>query len=77
MHEDGAVDADNVVARLHHVAPPGVLHVALELDADRAVVPATRQTAVDFARLKGEATPFGEVHHLVHRHLGHWAKGST
>ena len=70
VHEDRAVDADDVVARLHHVAPPGVLDVALELDAERAVVPAARQAAVDLARLEDEAAPLGEVHDLFHRHFG-------
>ncbi len=60
-----------------HVAPPGVLDVALELDAERTVVPAARQPAVDLARLEDEPAPLGEVHDLLHRRLGHAVKRST
>src|SRR5262249_5073374 len=58
-----------------HVAPPGVLDVALELDAQRAEVPAAGKTAVDLARLKGEPAPFGQVHDLVHGHFSHVDEG--
>ena len=68
VHQDGAIDADDVRARQHHVAPPGVLDVALQLDADRPVVPAARQAPVNLARLKGKPAPFGEVHDLLHCH---------
>ena len=66
MHEDRTVDSHHVLPALHDVAPPSVLDVALELDAERTVVPAARQPAVDLARLRREPTPFGEVHDLFH-----------
>src|SRR5581483_4555799 len=52
VHQDRAVEPDDVAARPDHLAPPRVLDVALELDADRAVVPAAREAAVDLARLE-------------------------
>src|SRR6266852_4724315 len=38
----------------HHVLPPRVLDVLLQLDAERAVVPEAVDAAIDFARLKDE-----------------------
>src|SRR5262249_17576625 len=66
VHQNGAVYADDVGARQHHLAPPCFLDVALELAADRTVVPATRQTAIDFARLERKPASFGEIYHLLH-----------
>src|SRR5581483_5269763 len=48
-HEDGGVEADDVVALLDHGAPPGVLDVAFEEDADGPVVPGGAEPAVDLA----------------------------
>ena len=53
-HEDGGVDADDVVAQLDVVAPPRLADVALELDAERPVVPRAVDAAVDLARLEYE-----------------------
>src|SRR3712207_4181877 len=39
VHDDRAVQPDHVVPTLDVVAPPGVLDVPLQLDAQRAVVP--------------------------------------
>src|SRR5262249_17582165 len=75
VHEDRAIDADDIIARLHHIAPPGVLDVALQLDADRTVIPAARQAAVDLAGLEGEPAALGQVHDLLHRHGGHVGEG--
>ena len=71
-HEDGGVEADDVVAQLHHRAPPGVLHVALEQHAERPVVPGRAEAAVDLARGEHEAASLGEVDDAVHQVvLGH------
>ena len=58
--DDGAVEADDVVALVDHRAPPGLLDVALEFDAERAVVPTGADAAVDFAGGEDEASPLGE-----------------
>ena len=65
-HENGRVEAHDVVAQLHHAAPPGFFDVALEQDAERAVVPRRTEAAVDLARGEHEAAPFREVDDAVH-----------
>src|SRR5205807_8537944 len=60
VHEDRGVEADDVLAKLHHRAPPRALHVVLELDAERPVVPGGARAAVDLARREHEAPPFRE-----------------
>ncbi len=59
--EDRRVDADDVVAQLHHRPPPLVLDVAEEGDAERPVVVGRAETAVDLGRLEDEAALLGEV----------------
>src|ERR1043166_7627268 len=49
-----------VLAELDVVAPPEVLDVALELDAERTIIPGGSETAVDLARLEDEAAPFAK-----------------
>ena len=51
-----------------HVAPPGFLDVAFELDAERAVIPEAVQSAIDFARRKDEAAPFAQGDEFFHVH---------
>ena len=46
MHENRGIDSFNVLA-VGHGAPPGILHVALELDPERTVIPAGIDAAVD------------------------------
>src|SRR5262249_53349441 len=64
-HEDGGVEADDVVAILHHRAPPGVLHVALQEDAERPVVPGRAESSGDLRRWEHQAAPLGQVDHAV------------
>src|SRR5690606_32669247 len=71
VHQDGTIDAFDVGSRLDHRSPPRVFYVALERDTQRSIVPAARQAAVDFARLKGESAPLGEVHDFLHGDFGH------
>ena len=80
MHDDRAIEADHFIGRGgagqrgqvvvagDHVAPPGFLDVALELDAERAVIPEAVEAAVDFARLKQEASPLAQRDEFVHFH---------
>ncbi len=78
IHQHGRVEADHrerargvrrgerlVVVR-DHVVPPRLLDVALELDAERPVVPAAVEAAVDLARREDESAPLAERHELVH-----------
>ena len=63
--EDGGVEADDVVAQLHHRPPPRVLHVAQQQDAERAVVVGRAEAAVDLGRREHEAAPLAQVDDLV------------
>ena len=55
VHEDGRVEALDVVVLVDHRAPPAVLNAALELDAERAVVVGRGEAAVDLRGLEEEA----------------------
>jgi hypothetical protein len=66
VHQDRRVDPHHVRPALHEVAPPHPLDVALELDAERPVVPARPDPAVDLARLEDEAAALGERDERVH-----------
>src|ERR1700722_12607925 len=80
IHDDGAIQPHHLIGRRRsgqccqvvmagdHVAPPGFLDVAFELDAERAVVPEAVQAAVDFARLKKEAAPLAQRDEFFHVH---------
>src|SRR5438309_1245242 len=65
MHEDGAVQPDDVVTQLDHRAPPRSLHVVLELDAERTEVPRRTRAAVDLARGEHEAASLRERRDLL------------
>src|SRR6266851_5271481 len=75
MLQDCAVESNNVAARLHHVAPPRLLDVALEFDAERTVVEGRTEAAVNVAGRKHQAAPLAQVDQLLHRDrvraLGH------
>ena len=68
--EDGGVEADDVVAQLHHGAPPGVLDVAQHVDPERAVVVGGAEAAVDLGRGEDEAAGAAQPHHLLHQVVG-------
>ena len=68
------VEADDVVAHLHHGLPPLALDVVLELDAQRAVVPGGPGAAVDLTAGVDESPPLREGDDIVDgggRRLGH------
>ncbi len=65
--QDGGVEADHVVAALDHGLPPGVLHVAQQVDPQRAVVVGGAEAAVDLGRLEDEAAPLAQADHLLHQ----------
>src|ERR1051326_792929 len=71
IHEDGSIQAFDVVTLVNVCAPPGTLHIVLEFDAHTAVVPGTLQAAVKLAALKQEASPFTQRDDLVHRCTSH------
>ncbi len=59
--DDRGVEADDVVAALHHELPPLPLDVVLELDAERPVVPSRPGTAVDLTARVHEATALAQA----------------
>ncbi len=65
--EDGGIEADDVVAELHHRPPPGVLDVAQQQHADRAVVVGRAEPAVDLGRREHEAPTLRQVDDLLHQ----------
>ena len=71
--EDGGVEADDVVAQLHHRAPPRVLDVAQQQHAEGPVVVGGAEAAVDLGRREHEAPALAEVDDLVHQRgvVGH------
>ena len=68
--DDRAVEADDVPPRRDHRAPPVLLGVAQQLDAEGPVVVAGVDPAVDLARLEDEAPAFAEAHDTVHQIVG-------
>ena len=64
--QDRAVHAEHVVAFLDGLAPPVVLEVALQFGAERAVVPAAVETAVQLAGLENEAAAFAQRNDFLH-----------
>ena len=59
------VEADDVVAQLHHRPPPGVLHVAEHQHAEGPVVVGGPEAAVDLGAREHEAAALAQVDDLV------------
>ena len=70
VHDDGSLDADDVVAAADHVVPPAVADVLLELHAEGAVVEKAVESAVDFGGLENEAAAFRERNDGFHEVRG-------
>src|SRR5205823_7845899 len=66
MRENRTVETHDVVALVHHCAPPVIFQVALQLDPERAVIPRAVEPAVNFARLKDEPAALAQAHNLFH-----------
>ena len=71
VHQDRRVQTHVVFVLLHKLLPPGALDVVLELHAQRAVIPAVGQAAVDLAARIDEAAPLAQGHQLVHGQSRH------
>ena len=66
VHEDGGIQANHVVPVLDESLPPGVPDVALQLNAQRAVVVRGSEAAIDLAGLEYEAPALAQRHDFVH-----------
>jgi hypothetical protein len=69
-HDDGGLEAHDIVAELDHAAPPGGADVPAELDPEGAVVPRRAQSPVDLAGLEGDAPALGQGGDGLHE-VGH------
>jgi len=70
VHDDGRLEPHDVFAAPHHVVPPAVADVPLQLHAQRAVVEEAVEPAVDLRRLEDEAAALRERDDGVHGHGG-------
>src|SRR5882672_4156498 len=68
-HDDGRFETGHVLALAGHGGPPKILHIALQLRAERAVVPKSVDTAVNLRRLKNESSALAEGDNLLHQHV--------
>jgi hypothetical protein len=66
VHDDGGLEADDIVTAADHVVPPAVADVFLELGAERAVVEETVEAAVDFGGRVDKAAALRERHKGFH-----------
>ena len=66
MHQNAGIEADDVPALVHESAPPEILDIAFELDAERPVVPGICQTAIDIRAREDESAALAERGDLVH-----------
>jgi len=65
VHQDGAVESDDVIPHLDDILPPCFLYVVFELDSEGAVVVAACEAAVDLAGLEYEASSLAERDDIV------------
>jgi len=54
VHDDGGIQAHDVIAMMDHRPPPGAFDVVFQLNAQGTIIEKTRIAAIDFARRKNE-----------------------
>src|SRR5437016_2759816 len=69
VHQDRRIEAFHVIALIDIGAPPHPLHVVLQLDAHRPVVPRSLKTPIEIATLEQEPAALTERDNLVHHKL--------
>ena len=67
MHEDGAVEAHDVLVHLHHGLPPGLFDVVFQFDAELTVVVDSGEAIIDFRTGEDETVFFGVSHHFLEK----------
>src|SRR5690606_23251749 len=65
------VQADDVIARMHHRTPPLTLDVLLQLYAERTVIPGRACTAVDVTAREYEPSALAQADNGVHGRRRH------
>ena len=74
MHDDAGVEPFDVVAAVHEVAPPGLLDVVAQFDAEGAVIVKAVIAAVDFGGGEDEAAALAEADDIFHECvIGCWS----
>ena len=68
-HEYSRIEAHDVVAQLHHVAPPQVFDVAFELHPQRPIVIGRAEAPVYFAGREDKAPALAQRNNCIHRNL--------
>src|SRR5208337_838374 len=71
IHDDRAIEPNDVVAHLDVVAPPGLFDIPLQFDAERTVVPEAVDSAIDLARGEDEPSTLAQRDQLVHFQVHH------
>ena len=65
MHEDGAVDADDVLVQQGHRLPPVTLDIVFQLNAVLCIVINRAQAVIDFTRGEHKAIFLGVRHDFL------------
>jgi len=71
IHDDRAIEPNDVVAHLDVVAPPGLFDIPLQFDAERTVIPEAVDSAIDLARGEDEPSALAQRDQLVHFQVHH------
>ncbi len=66
VHEDGSIQAHNVVVKLGHLLPPEVSDVVLEVYAKWTVVIGSIEASIDFGGLEDEAAAAAKRDDFIH-----------
>ena len=66
VHNDRRINADDVLAVLHHRFPPRAFDIIFQLDAERTVIPESADAAVDLTALKNKAAPLAQRYDGFH-----------
>ena len=67
MHDDGGVEAHDILAAANGELPPRILDIALELAPERPVVPEAGHAAVYLGRMVYETPALGQRAERVQR----------
>ena len=74
VHDDRRIEAFDIVAAMHHVAPPGLFDVVAQFDAERAVIIKAVVTAVDFGGRENESAALAKADNFFHETItGCWS----
>ncbi len=67
VHNDAGIETDNVIALLDKMAPPGLLDVVAEFNAEGAVIEKSVIAAVNFGRWEDEPASFAKTDEFFHK----------